>query len=140
MADKKAMALMAHLMRRAGFGASREELEPRVARGYEATVEELIDPNGSGLPSVDEIQMGRYHPEIVYPALPAQGASNFMYHMLHTQRPLEEKMTLFWHMIFATGNSKVDNPTDMTNQIRMFRERAWATTMTSSSPWQRTPP
>ena len=38
------IALMAHLMRRAGFGASREELEARAARGYEATVEELVNP------------------------------------------------------------------------------------------------
>ena len=30
--------LMAHLMRRAGFGADRDELERRVAKGYEATV------------------------------------------------------------------------------------------------------
>ena len=36
------IGLMAHLMRRAGFGAPREELEARAARGYEATVEELI--------------------------------------------------------------------------------------------------
>ena len=34
--------LMAHLMRRAGFGASYEELERRTAVGYEATVEELL--------------------------------------------------------------------------------------------------
>ena len=34
------IALMAHLMRRAGFGASRAELEAGVAKGYEATVEE----------------------------------------------------------------------------------------------------
>ena len=40
MADQDT-ALMAHLMRRAGFGATREELETRVAKGYEATVEEL---------------------------------------------------------------------------------------------------
>ena len=33
--------MMAHLMRRAGFGAPREELEARAAKGYEATVEEL---------------------------------------------------------------------------------------------------
>ena len=33
--------LMAHLMRRAGFGAAYEELERRAAVGYEATVEEL---------------------------------------------------------------------------------------------------
>ena len=38
------IALMAHLMRRAGFGAARQELEDRAAKGYEATVEELIDP------------------------------------------------------------------------------------------------
>ena len=30
------IALMAHLMRRAGFGASRDELEARVEMGYEA--------------------------------------------------------------------------------------------------------
>jgi len=29
------IALMAHLMRRAGFGATREELETRAAKGYE---------------------------------------------------------------------------------------------------------
>ena len=38
------IALMAHLMRRAGFGASRVELEARVAKGYDATVEELLHP------------------------------------------------------------------------------------------------
>ena len=30
------IALMAHLMRRAGFGATRDEIEARVAKGYEA--------------------------------------------------------------------------------------------------------
>ena len=38
------IALMAHLLRRAGFGATREELERYVAKGYEATVEELYIP------------------------------------------------------------------------------------------------
>ena len=31
-------------------------------------------------------------------------------------------MTLFWHMVFATGNSKVDNPPEIGRQIAMFRE------------------
>ncbi len=44
MSHKDDLALMAHLMRRTGFGASREELEQRVAQGYEATVEELVNP------------------------------------------------------------------------------------------------
>ena len=43
MADTE-IALMAHLMRRAGFGATRDELEAYVAKGYEATVDELLHP------------------------------------------------------------------------------------------------
>ena len=41
MSHKEDLALMAHLMRRAGFGASHDDLERCVAQGYEATVEEL---------------------------------------------------------------------------------------------------
>ncbi len=38
--------LIAHLMRRAGFGAGRDEIEQRAAKGYEATVEELLSIEG----------------------------------------------------------------------------------------------
>ena len=41
------IALMAHLMRRAGFGATREELEAYVAQGYDAVVEELLHPTAA---------------------------------------------------------------------------------------------
>mgnify|MGYP000002826230 CR=1 FL=1 len=41
-ATKESIDLMAHLMRRAGFGAQYDELEARAAKGYEATVEELF--------------------------------------------------------------------------------------------------
>ena len=44
MPDNDALGLMAHLMRRAGFGAARDELEAYVAKGYEAMVEELLHP------------------------------------------------------------------------------------------------
>ena len=37
----KGIELMAHLIRRAGFGAGLAELEQRAEKGYEATVEEL---------------------------------------------------------------------------------------------------
>ena len=43
------------------------------------------------------------------------------YRMINTQRPLEEKMALFWHQLFATGNSKIDNPPELLQQITMFR-------------------
>jgi hypothetical protein len=51
MAYQEDIALMAHLMRRAGFGAGRDELGARVAKGYEATVEELLHPETQ--PAVD---------------------------------------------------------------------------------------
>ena len=40
---KEDIALMAHLMRRAGFGATRDELESLAENGYEATVDALLD-------------------------------------------------------------------------------------------------
>ena len=36
--------LAGHLFRRAGFGATRDELEVALAKGYEATLEELLHP------------------------------------------------------------------------------------------------
>src|SRR5919106_803367 len=122
MPTKKEIALMAHLMRRAGFGASYEELEARAKKGYEATVEELIDPDSHGVPRYDDLTLARYYPDMEVPSAPAMGTSNFMYHLYTTHRPLQEKMTLFWHMVFATGNSKVDNPPEMLQQIQMFRD------------------
>ena len=32
-------------------------------------------------------------------------------------------MALFWHHIFATGNSKVDNDNHLTAQIQLFRDQ-----------------
>ena len=113
------IALMAHLMRRAGFGASRAELAARVAQGYEATVEELLHPESQ--PELDEDTLYRYFPNLEGPLAPVQAQTNWVYRMINTPRPLEEKMALFWHQLFATGNSKVDNPPELLQQIAMFR-------------------
>ena len=124
MADKD-IGLMAHLMRRAGFGAPREELEARATKGYNASVEELLDPETHGIPPISESIILRYVPSLVRglgPPIFAQG--NWMYYMLNTPRPLEEKMVLFWHHVFATGASKVDNSRCMTLQVAMFRRCA----------------
>ena len=120
MASKDDIALMAHLMRRAGFGASRAELEARAAKGYAATVDELVHPEQSA--PADEYVLLRYQPGALLPGgMPPMGNINWMFHMVNTQRPLEEKMTLFWHHVFATGNSKVDNYDQLLEQISMFR-------------------
>ena len=121
MAYQEDIALMAHLMRRAGFGAGRDELEARVAKGYEATVEELLHPETQ--PAVDMYTLLRYQPASLLPGgQPPMGNVNFMYHLVNTKRPLEEKMALFWHHVFATGNSKVDNYDQVLEQIALFRQ------------------
>jgi hypothetical protein len=122
MTNQDDIALMAHLMRRAGFGASRDELEARVAKGYEATVEELLTPEMH--PPVDPYVLLRHQPAALLPGgQPPMGNVNYMYYLVTTQRPLEEKMALFWHQVFATGNSKVDNYDQLLEQIDLFRHR-----------------
>src|ERR671918_1207033 len=121
MAYQDDIALMAHLMRRAGFGASRDELEARVAKGYEATVEELLHPETQ--PPVDAYTLLRYQPAALLPGgQPPMGNINWMFYLVNTQRPLEEKMALFWHHVFATGNAKVDNYDQLLEQIKLFRD------------------
>ncbi len=44
--------------------------------------------------------------------------------MLTTSRPLEEKLTLFWHGHFATGENKVRDYRMMLRQNEMFRAQA----------------
>ena len=44
---KDEISQMAHLLRRAGFGATFEELEDSLSRGYEATVERLLHPEAA---------------------------------------------------------------------------------------------
>ena len=120
MPDKEQIALMGHLMRRAGFGASYEELESHAAQGYEATVEELLHPEQKA--PVDNELLYRFMPGYEGALGPPLNQAEWVYRMINTERPLEEKMALFWHQLFATGNSKVDNPPELTQQITMFRE------------------
>ena len=120
MASREDIALMGHLMRRAGFGSARGELQERVDKGYEATVEELLHPER--FDPIDEDLLYRFHPGYEGALGPPLNQADWVYRMLNTERPLEEKMALFWHQLFATGNSKVDNPPELTQQIVMFRE------------------
>jgi len=111
--------LMAHLLRRVGFGATRDELDAYLAKGYEATVEELLHPQDPGnLP--DDIIM-RYHVEMSELRFLNHAAAYWLYRIVTTKCPLEEKIALFWHGIFATGYSKLNQARSLLNQIDIFR-------------------
>ncbi len=113
------IATMAHLLRRAGFGATREELETYCAKGYEATLEELLHPENQP-PWEDDLEERHY---VWYRASVSfeSSQSKWVYRMINTERPLEEKMALFWHGILCTGEAKVENGTQMSLIIDMFR-------------------
>lgn len=112
------MALMAHLMRRAGFGAPYEELEARAARGYAATVEELLHPEQQP-DGIDMELMERYF--VDWQGMLAGGPNYWAWRMINSRRPLEEKLTLFWHGIFCTGSSKVQHAKQQLIEFDMFR-------------------
>jgi uncharacterized protein (DUF1800 family) len=114
--------LMAHLYRRAGFGATRDQLEAALARGYEASVDELLHPENA--PPLEEDLIYRYWPDMKESRQIDPAQSLWVYRMINTQRPLEEKMTLFWHHLFATGFGKLNHAKVMTNQVNMLRKHA----------------
>ena len=115
---KEDLALIAHLMRRAGFGATRDELEEYVSKGYEAVVEELLHPGDRGNLPDDVIR--RYH--VAADESVNGGTIKLMYRMITTRCPLEEKLTLFWHGLFATSYFKGNQARTQMNQINTFRQ------------------
>jgi uncharacterized protein (DUF1800 family) len=119
------IALMAHLMRRAGFGATYEELERRAAKGYEATVEELLNPESQPDLEMDVLQ--RHFIEWRDMNALEVNQAYWTYRMINTQRPLQEKVALFWHGILCTGNSKCEHGRQIQLQLGMFREIGMST-------------
>ena len=51
--------LMAHLLRRAGFGATPRELDAAMVKGYDTVVDELLSPDHAD--SVPEDLIRRFH-------------------------------------------------------------------------------
>jgi uncharacterized protein (DUF1800 family) len=112
--------LMAHLMRRAGFGASYEELEWRSAKGYEETVEELLHPEDQ--PEITMDVMRRYmHGWRDMNSVMANQAY-WTYRMVNSSRQLQEKLCLLWHGIFCVGDSKCMAANQILIQLDNFRK------------------
>jgi len=102
-----------HLLRRAGFGARPDELDVYRRMAFGEAVDTLIhyeqiaDDVDSKISQAGYAQIaapGRvFSPNSVI----ADAQQRWLFRMLHTDRPLQEKMTLFWHNHFATGYTKL---------------------------------
>ena len=112
--------LMAHLLRRASFGATPDELDRAMSMGYEAMLEELLNPT-----STDELPndlIRRYHVDQSDLRSPVAASALWVYRMVKTESPLREKICLLWHRLFATGATKLIQARVVTSQIDMFRQ------------------
>ncbi len=113
--------LAQHLYRRAGFGATREQIQRSVAQGCQATLDELFSQQGCS--EFDE-QMKPMERVLTASQEPMQLASWWLLRMVQTPCQLLEKATLFWHGHFATGADKVQNSRAMLAQNRLIRTHA----------------
>jgi uncharacterized protein (DUF1800 family) len=117
--SKQQTGLIVHLMRRAAFGASRDEIETYANMGYENAVDQLLNPTSDSW--VGDFMVRRFDHEASGMINHRGAARSWLYRMITTAAPLQEKMTLFWHSIFATGVPKVINGRVLSDQLIMFR-------------------
>jgi uncharacterized protein (DUF1800 family) len=136
-----------HLLRRAGFGASEEEVRRYADVGYLAAVHSFTefeaipdDVDGNiGKPGfVGVTARGQFLPA----ANITDARQRWLFRMVHSRRPLQEKMALFWHNHFATAYLKIagelgategarlmaakpsEDPAGVKGQLELFREHA----------------
>ena len=113
---------IAHLLRRFGLGVSENELSYYLAPDYSAAVELLL--NYEAVPEVFTLKPDVIRPDAKKPLPMPAVVTWWAARMIATQRPLQEKMTLFWHDHFATSAGKVKNAYMMLAQNETFREGA----------------
>jgi uncharacterized protein (DUF1800 family) len=101
-----------HLLRRAGFGVSAADVGIYRDMSHARAVDYLIDYEGRP-DDVDE-RIGRPDHALVAtkdlfaPDIDIEDArQRWIFRMIHSRRPLQEKMALFWHNHFATAYSKL---------------------------------
>jgi uncharacterized protein (DUF1800 family) len=138
-----------HLLRRAAFGAVAEDVERYARLPYPFAVERLVSYERVD----DDVDANIGRPGYVGITARAQGGfqpnvniddarQRWLFRMVHSERPLQEKMALFWHNHFATAYSKIagtfngaeatrmmaakpgEDPNGVVGQLELFREHS----------------
>jgi uncharacterized protein (DUF1800 family) len=115
---------VAHLHRRAGFGAGWNELERDLKAGPGESVDGLLDPPSPSSQERALLDALRDSALLAPDARVERLKAYWLYRIIYGADPLREKMTLFWHGHFATSNRKVQNVERMLVQNELFRRQA----------------
>ena len=111
---------ISHLLRRAGFGVTREEHDHYQSIGLQATIDELVNYD-----AVDDSAADTLAAQI--PTESLQGLAGWWaVRMANTKRPLQEKITFFWHGLLTSQISVVKSAELMKRQNDFFRANAMA--------------
>ncbi len=121
--------LVEHLLRRAGFGATPAERDSFSRLNYLEAVGRLVnfDPAAS--------DVDRYIGTPGYVGITTSAAfspnntigdarQRWLFRMVHSPAPLQEKMALFWHEHFATSYSTLLNTVDPATAGRMMASKS----------------
>jgi uncharacterized protein (DUF1800 family) len=118
-----------HLLRRAGFGARPDELAMYGALSTKQAANALVDFDA--VPDIVDslISQPGYIGMTISGAFSPQSNINharqrWLFRMVHSDRPLQEKMTLFWHNHFATGYNKIAGALGATEGARYLAAKA----------------
>jgi len=139
--------MAAHLLNRAGFGGTPEDVQKLVSLGREQAVSYLVDFEKTPDPTTDpewahpdpgraerrraarnaEPEQRRQMQKVENQLIQSQMLELrgwWLERMAKGPRPFQEKMTLFWHGHFATSVEKVRDPYYMWRQNSLFRRLA----------------
>lgn len=111
---------ISHLLRRAGFGMTRAEYDRYQSMGLSATLDEVLDFAAVDDSAAEELS-AQIKIDATTRALPTVW---WLVRMANTKRPLQEKMTLFWHGLLTSQISEVKDPQAMVVQNEFFRSHA----------------
>lgn len=134
-----------HLLNRAAFGGTTEDVARFVAMGQDAAIESLFpDPKATpqpeilsqralygGLESPDERHVtveqrrtgySRLAPDLILPL--NKFGDWWIERMVKSEDPLRDRMAIFWHGHFVSSIKEVGSSQDMINQIQFLRDRA----------------
>nr|CAA6830370.1 MAG: PROBABLE SIGNAL PEPTIDE PROTEIN [uncultured Thiotrichaceae bacterium] len=125
-----------HLISRTGFGAEWEEIKRLERMPRDKAIDFLMSRRDTSLPAIPGFShwrkmsalnkdMGRRR--MVMRIAKGEGVKLqnwWLQHMLETQSPFLERMTLFWHNYFPSSIRKTKLPSLLVNQNRLLRKHA----------------
>lgn len=115
---------ISHLLRRFGLGAGRTELDKYRSLGVDGALDRLINYEKVSVGQTPTVWEWYVQQDAKYSLDPTRVRSWWQYRMITTERPLEEKLTLFWHNHFAISGSKCDFGPLMHHYVDTLRDNA----------------